>query len=61
MRQDPGTDHLDLWRGIDDAVWREAPSVAPVPRRSVPLARLSGFKMEKRALTTDAGKIPEPV
>ena len=38
MRDTPASDHLDLWRGIDDAIWREAarapqqvrPCVSPV-------------------------------
>jgi hypothetical protein len=29
MGHQPAADHLDLWRGIDDAVCREALRVAP--------------------------------
>jgi len=52
MRHEPTADHLDLWRGIDDAVWREAlrevrPRAVPVPlpmadiRRKQPAMRAS--------------------
>jgi hypothetical protein len=34
MRDSPACDHLELWRGIDDAIWREA-SRAEAARASV--------------------------
>jgi len=33
MRPEPASDPLALWRGIDDAVWREATRVAAPPLR----------------------------
>ena len=31
MRHQQAGDHLDLWRGIDDAIWREAIRALPAP------------------------------
>jgi hypothetical protein len=61
MRQDPTADHLDLWRGIDDAVWREALRALPSPRAGFAPPRPEGRRVEERAKPPVAAKIPEPV
>ena len=37
MRKQPVAEPLDLWRGIDDAVWREAMRAPPLTRLVEPL------------------------
>ena len=37
MRHQQAGDHLDLWRGIDDAIWREAMRAVPGPAARVAL------------------------
>ncbi len=58
MRPEPATDHLALWRGIDDAIWRESarPLIRPMPRRSTAMASLP-----ERAPQPAAPKVPERV
>ncbi len=55
MRQEPAADHLDLWRGIDDAVWREA--ARAMPRRAAP-PPIPSLASPPPAPT--ARKVPEP-
>lgn len=67
MREMPVRDHLELWRGIDDAVWREAarapvialsgsalPVSVSIPVRAKPLLRRArdGVKPAVPALKT---------
>jgi hypothetical protein len=61
MRQAPATDHLDLWRGIDDAVWREAGRIAPPPRPDAVPPRPAERRMEERRRPPMAPKLPERV
>ena len=57
MLNEPVSDHLELWRGIDDAVWREAARVAPFAMsRKLPPALVP----EPRAAEPKLSKIPEP-
>ena len=51
------TDHLELWRGIDDAVWREAlrPPVRAAAGLAIPLA-----KPTDRAPHPVVTRVPEP-
>jgi hypothetical protein len=61
MRHAPAADHLDLWRGIDDAVWREALRLAPPPRPRFAPPRVAGRPVEERTTAPAATKVPEPV
>lgn len=66
MRQNAAADHLDLWRGIDDAVWREALRIAPSPSRSIAPPRsaerrVEERRVEERSTARVATKVPEPV
>jgi len=65
MGYEPATDHLELWRGIDDAVWREAlRQVPPAPARRPPHAadRWNDTRRQgERAPQPAAARVPEPV
>jgi hypothetical protein len=61
MRQAPATDHLELWRGIDDAVWREAARIAPPPRLTAAPPRPVAPRVEERRRPPVAPKLPERV
>ena len=52
MGHEPAVDHLELWRGIDDAVWREA------LRRVPPAARLLSLVAAERRPNEE--RAPEP-
>ena len=45
-------DHLALWRGIDDAIWREATRTIPAEPR--PAIRLMGGMGRRQAEHADA-------
>jgi hypothetical protein len=52
----PVRDHLELWRGIDDAVWREAARpVQPAPRRVT-----ATVPRPAREQTVQAEPVPAP-
>jgi hypothetical protein len=57
MGHEPAADHLLLWRGIDDAVWREALRRVPPAR---PPPRVDNLWRAPRAPQPARPKVPEP-
>ena len=61
MRPEPATDPLELWRSVDDAVWREAFRAEPPLLILWPLpARRSDRPDTAPAPQPVAQKVPEP-
>jgi hypothetical protein len=54
-------DHLALWRGIDDAIWREATRTAPAePRLAIRLMGGAERRPVERPATPAPVKVAEP-
>jgi hypothetical protein len=58
MRPQPTTDPLALWRGIDDAAWREA--LRQSPMAAVALPALPAVPAAPRRPAPAAKKVPVP-
>jgi hypothetical protein len=47
MRQQQAGDHLDLWRGIDDAIWREAMRALPAPAARIAMPPMQTLSADR--------------